>query len=81
MENAEEEERRIVQSGKSFLRFLLSGEKDIDTFRDSGRPMPGTLSIQAQTTIRGPQQRRIVQMASCSDEPNTSVHMSVRTPT
>jgi len=32
--------------GKSFLRFLLSGGKNIDTFLDSGRPMPRTLSIQ-----------------------------------
>ena len=32
--------------GTSFLRFLLSGEKDIDTYRDSGRPTPGPLSLQ-----------------------------------
>ena len=32
--------------GTSFLRFLLSGEKDIDAFRDSGRPTPRKLSLQ-----------------------------------
>jgi len=32
--------------GISFLRFLLSGEKDVDAFHDSARPTPGTLSLQ-----------------------------------
>jgi len=32
--------------GVSFLKFLLSGEKDIETYRDSERPKSGRMSLQ-----------------------------------
>ena len=32
--------------GVSFLKFLLSGEKDIETYRDPERPKPGRVSLQ-----------------------------------
>jgi hypothetical protein len=50
--------------GISFLRFLLSGEKDIDAFRDSGRPTPRKLSLQVypggiSTWYRSPRKRKV----------------------